>query len=188
MRYCRSIIRPCHICRFGQSKSISSGYLLSTSVPVEALSVRSVVVKGITRYWGFLLFAILIMAWWSSAVGPPVLLALSLVSTFYFLFRAPVWCGAVNRDETLCRKNASGLLMGCSYRQHKWQKLKGTVARHGWRQLNRGLWVSRFHVDCGDCVQGGRGRRRVAARTTRCRGRLHGGALGARQRRRDHRS
>ncbi len=82
------------------------------------------------------------MAWWSSAVGPPVLLALSLVSTFYFLFRAPVWCGAVNRDETLCRKNASGLLMGCSYRQHKWQKLKGTVARHGWRQLNRGLWVS----------------------------------------------
>jgi uncharacterized protein YjeT (DUF2065 family) len=67
---------------------------------------------------------------------------LSLFVTAFFLFQAPVWCCAVNRDGTLCRNNSSGLLLGCSKRQHKWQKLKMTLVPHAWRQMNRGLWVA----------------------------------------------
>lgn len=98
--------------------------------------------KGLTRYWGYLAFVVLITAWWSRDIGPGVLIMLSLLVTLYFLFMTPAWCCAVNRDGTLCRRNASGLLLGCSYRQHKWQKLKMTIVPHAWRQLNRGLWVS----------------------------------------------
>ncbi|MEV5965308.1 hypothetical protein AB0L70_26300 [Kribbella sp. NPDC051952] len=32
--------------------------------------------------------------------------------------------------------------MGCSYRQHKWQKLKLAFVPRRWRELNKGLWVS----------------------------------------------
>jgi hypothetical protein len=70
------------------------------------------------------------------------LIVLSLLVTAFFLFQAPVWCCAVNRDGTLCRNNSSGLLLGCSKRQHKLQKLKMTFVPHAWRQMNRGLWAS----------------------------------------------
>ena len=30
--------------------------------------------------------------------------------------------------------------MGCSYRQHKWQRTRMTVVPHAWRRLNDGLW------------------------------------------------
>ncbi len=98
--------------------------------------------KGWRRYWGYLVFAALIAAWPSPEIGPPVLIVLSLLVTVFFLFRAPVWCCAVNRDGTLCRNNSYGLLLGCSKRQHKWQKVKMTVVPHAWKQLNRGLWAS----------------------------------------------
>ena len=98
--------------------------------------------KRLWRYWGYLLFAVLVTAWWSRDVGPPALIALSVATGFYFFFRAPVWCGAITREGQLCRKNASGVLMGCGYRQHKWQKLKMTIVPHAWRELNRGLWAT----------------------------------------------
>jgi len=98
--------------------------------------------RDIGRYWGYLVFILLITAWWTRAVGPVVLIVLSLVSTAFFLFQAPVWCCAINRDNTLCRNNSSGLLLGCSKRQHKWQKLKMTFVPRSWRQMNRGLWAS----------------------------------------------
>jgi uncharacterized protein YjeT (DUF2065 family) len=98
--------------------------------------------KGFSRYWGYLAFIILVTAWWSRSVGPVALIVLSLLVTAYFLFQAPVWCGAVNRDETLCRNNSGGLLLGCSKRQHKWQKLQMAVVPHAWRRMNRGLWTS----------------------------------------------
>ncbi|RMI29400.1 hypothetical protein [Streptomyces triticirhizae] len=56
--------------------------------------------------------------------------------------QAPFWCCAVNRDGTLCRKNSTGILMGCGIRQHKWQKMRMAMIPHGWRTLNRGLWAS----------------------------------------------
>ncbi len=98
--------------------------------------------KGLARYWGYIVLAVLLTAWWTTKVGPAILVVLSLLVTFYFLFQAPIWCGAVNRDQTLCRRNASGLLLGCSYRQHKWQKLQMTVVPPAWRKLTRGLWAS----------------------------------------------
>lgn len=100
------------------------------------------IVKGIKRYWGYLVLAVLFTAWWTTQTGPTVLILLSIAVSIYFLFSAPVWCGAVTRDGTLCRRNASGLLMGCSLRQHKWQKLKMAIVPNAWRQLNRGLWAS----------------------------------------------
>jgi len=110
---------------------------LAASTPLQFVAV-----KGFSRYWGYIALAILLTAWWTTNVGPAVLIGLSLLVTLYFLFQAPIWCGAVNRDQTLCRRNASGLLLGCSYRQHKWQKLKMTVVPPMWRRLNRGLWAS----------------------------------------------
>ncbi|MFI7641592.1 hypothetical protein [Nonomuraea sp. NPDC049400] len=93
------------------------------------------------KYWGYLLFVIVITAWLTQALGPVGLIALSALTALFFLFRAPVWCGAVTREGDFCRKNARGLLMGCSYQQHKWQKLKLAVVPPKWRQLNKGLWV-----------------------------------------------
>ncbi|GAA0952967.1 hypothetical protein [Nonomuraea longicatena] len=93
------------------------------------------------KYWGYLLFVVLITAWLTSALGPAGLVALSALTTVFFLFRVPVWCGALTREREFCRRNARGLLMGCSYQQHKWQKLKLAVVPPKWRQLNRGLWV-----------------------------------------------
>lgn len=98
--------------------------------------------KGATKYWGYLLLAVTIGLWFSRSAGPWILIALSAVTTAYFLFGAPIWCGAENRDGTLCRRNATGILMGCSFRQHKWQKLKMAFVPRLWTQLNRGLWVS----------------------------------------------
>ncbi len=94
------------------------------------------------RYWGYVLLVGLVAAWSSPRFGPSLVIVLSLVVTLFFLFRAPVWCCAVNRDGTLCRNNSYGLLLGCSKRQHKWQKIRMTVLPHAWKQLNRGLWVS----------------------------------------------
>lgn len=71
-----------------------------------------------------------------------MIVIVSAAVTFYFLFQAPVWCGAVTRDEALCRRNAAGLLMGCSLRQHKWQRIRMAFVPHGWRRLNRGLWTN----------------------------------------------
>ena len=63
------------------------------------------------------------------------LIALSTAATAYFLFQVPNWCGAVNRNGTLCRDNSSGLLIGCYRRQHKWQKIKPTFVSQYWRRL-----------------------------------------------------
>ncbi|WP_433213288.1 hypothetical protein ACQP00_01715 [Dactylosporangium sp. CS-047395] len=98
--------------------------------------------KGFGKYWGYIALILLLTAWWTTKIGPGVLIVLSVAVTLYFLFQAPIWCGAITRDETLCRRNASGLLLGCSYRQHKWQKLKMAVVPPMWRRLNQGLWTS----------------------------------------------
>lgn len=105
----------------------------------ELLPVASPAMKGFGKYWGWAVFAVLIVAWLTSDFGPGVLLALSAASMAYFFFNAPAWCGAVGRDGS-CRNNSKGVLMGCHLRQHKWQKLKMVVIRHRWRQLARELF------------------------------------------------
>jgi hypothetical protein len=67
---------------------------------------------------------------------------MSTIVTLYFLFMAPLWCGATTRNSTLCRNNSSGLLMGCHLREHKWQKIKFLFVPRLWDRLNRGLWIS----------------------------------------------
>lgn len=114
---------------------------------VDSLTMRTCThtigeMKAVRRYWGYLGFVILVLAWIGGEVQAIILLGLSIVVILYFLFDVPVWCGAVNRDGTLCRRNSSGLLMGCAFRQHKWQRLKMTVVPHTWREINRGLWAS----------------------------------------------
>ena len=85
--------------------------------------------KVFRAYWGYLAIAALIVSWGKGA-APLLILALSLAVFVYAGFQAPAWCGAVNRNgTTFCRENASGLLMGCYRRHHRWQKLKMIVLR-----------------------------------------------------------
>ncbi|GHB18614.1 hypothetical protein GCM10010306_008600 [Streptomyces umbrinus] len=50
-------------------------------------------------------------------------------------------CGApVRRLEDGCRNNASGLLLGCHIRQHRWQKLKPLIVRRHVREFCSGLF------------------------------------------------
>lgn len=84
--------------------------------------------RALRAYWGYLAATILIVAW-SQTWAPLLLGVLSLVVVGYVMFQAPGWCHAVNRDGTYCRNNAYGILLGCSRRQHRWQKAKMIVAR-----------------------------------------------------------
>jgi hypothetical protein len=104
-----------------------------------SLQVRSGFMKGLGKYWGWAVFAVLLVGWVTSDLGPGALLALSALSAVYFFFRAPAWCGALGRDGA-CRNNSKGVLMGCHLNQHKWQKLKMVVVRERWRQLARELF------------------------------------------------
>ncbi|GGX83382.1 hypothetical protein [Streptomyces fructofermentans] len=96
--------------------------------------------RAIWAYWGYLAAAALIVAWGRGA-ATGVILVLSLAVFAYAAFQTPVWCGAVNRGGgTYCRRNASGILMGCSLRQHRWQKIKLIVLRSKAGDVSRALF------------------------------------------------
>ena len=78
----------------------------------------------LTRYWGYLALVIAALGFFLHSLGFAVILVLSLAAFGYFLLQAPVWCCAVTRKSELCRKNSHGLLLGCSIRQHKWQRMR----------------------------------------------------------------
>ncbi|MFF0033528.1 hypothetical protein ACFYS7_36265 [Streptomyces avermitilis] len=59
--------------------------------------------KGFGKYWGWIVFAVLITGWLTFDLGPVALLVLSGVSAFYFFFNVPVWCGAEGRGGS-CRQ------------------------------------------------------------------------------------
>jgi hypothetical protein len=93
-------------------------------------------------YWGYAALAVAIFGLVRGVVLVGSII-LAVASFGYFVFWIPVWCGAANRQTgTFCRNNSHGLMMGCSLRQHKWQKFKGLWYRGRWRKLNEGLWVS----------------------------------------------
>ena len=69
------------------------------------------------------------------SLGFAVVLILALAALGYFLVQAPVWCCAITRDGLLCRKNSHGLLLGCSIRQHRWQRMKQTFTPTGGRAV-----------------------------------------------------
>jgi hypothetical protein len=98
-------------------------------------------VGRLLRNWGLLAMALLVIGW-LERFSWPVLIVLSLLSASYVLFGLPLWCGAITRENKLCRRNSTGLLMGCSLRQHKWQRVKMLLIPRMWRKLNKGLWIS----------------------------------------------
>ena len=70
-----------------------------------------------------------ILVWiWVKPVDPAVRAYVSLTYVLFLLLAAPVWCGAENRKGGYCRNNATGLLLGCHLRYHRWQKV--TSAMH----------------------------------------------------------
>lgn len=92
------------------------------------------------RYWGYV-GVIVVAVLWSQSVGPQILIVMSALVSLYFMFQVPLWCGAETRKHQMCRRNAYGVLMGCSYRQHRWQKLKMVFVPAAWKRLNHGLWT-----------------------------------------------
>lgn len=95
--------------------------------------------RGFGKYWGWVVFAVLVAGWLTLDFGPVVLVVLSGVSAFYFFFNVPVWCGAAGRGGA-CRHNSHGVLMGCHLRQHKWQKLKMIFWTARWARLRQELF------------------------------------------------
>ncbi|MFF7123813.1 hypothetical protein [Streptomyces sp. NPDC008240] len=96
---------------------------------------------GIGQWWGVLAGALLIAAWINRAAGPAVIVLLSAAVLLWSFFQAPVTCGAPVRGRgDGCRNNATGLLMGCHIRQHRWQKLKMLIVRRRVREFCSGLF------------------------------------------------
>jgi hypothetical protein len=63
------------------------------------------------------------------AVGRPPL------ALIYFLFQAPLTCGAEIRGGGHCRNNSHGILLGCHLRQHKWQRFRDVFVSRKWRDV-----------------------------------------------------
>jgi hypothetical protein len=89
----------------------------------------------LTRYWGYIAVVVAIGGFVLHRIGLAVVLVLSAAALGYFLVEVPVWCGAQTRSGEHCRMNSRGLLRGCSYRQHKWQRLKQTFTPAGARAV-----------------------------------------------------
>ncbi|MFF5027593.1 hypothetical protein ACFY2J_25765 [Streptomyces collinus] len=96
---------------------------------------------GLGQWWGVLAGALLIAAWINRAAGPAVIATLSAAVFLWSFFQAPVTCGAPVRGRNDgCRNNATGLLMGCHIRQHRWQKLRMLILRRQVRDFCSGLF------------------------------------------------
>jgi hypothetical protein len=93
------------------------------------------VARLLTRYWGYLAVVIAVAGFFLHKVGLAVVIVLALAAAGYFLLQAPVWCGAETRTGEHCRRNSHGLLRGCAYRQHKWQRTKQTFTPTGARAV-----------------------------------------------------
>jgi hypothetical protein len=98
----------------------------------------SAVGRLLARYFGWVALGIALV-WWGH-FDPVVTAGLVLTAALYIGFRMPTWCGAMTRDATLCRRNANGVLMGCSYRQHRWQKLRLAIIPMAWSELWSRIW------------------------------------------------
>ncbi|MER7173013.1 hypothetical protein [Streptomyces mesophilus] len=108
---------------------------------MAASRAKSKLFGGLGQWWGVLAGALLIAAWINASAGPAVVLTLSAAVLLWSSFQAPVSCGAPVRGHADgCRNNASGVLMGCHYRQHRWQKLKMLLVRRQLRAFCSGLF------------------------------------------------
>ena len=94
------------------------------------------------RYWGYIALALAIAGWVTHVFGYAVIAVVSLLALVYFLFQAPLTCGAETREGLPCRNNSYGLLMGCHYRQHKWQRFRDVFVSRKWRDVFHDLMAS----------------------------------------------
>ncbi|BDH68635.1 hypothetical protein GA0115237_111140 [Streptomyces sp. ScaeMP-6W] len=101
---------------------------------------KPVRMKDFRKYWGWVVFAVLVLGWLTLSFGPVTLLLLSGASAFYCFFNVPLVCGAEVRNGLSCRNNCYGALMGCHLRQHRWQKFKMLFWRAQWGRLRRELF------------------------------------------------
>lgn len=100
--------------------------------------------KTLPKCWGYVLFVILVTGvyyGWLSSLGITVL---SAATVFYTMFQAPMVCAVKNSTgrSPYCRNNASGLLVGCWIRQHKWQKFKLMFIPEYWRRIGREFYTN----------------------------------------------
>lgn len=99
--------------------------------------------KGRQRYLGYVILgSSLYIAWFKIGFNPGLVAALSVLTVLFGLFLAPVPCGAHNRDGTLCRENAKGILRGCWRQQHKWQNAKMLIERQSWARFGNNVFRS----------------------------------------------
>lgn len=59
-------------------------------------------------------------------------------AALYFLFGAPVPCGAPTRDHDGCRNNSYGIVRGCRIRQHRWRNVTAMIHKK-WGQAFAGM-------------------------------------------------
>jgi hypothetical protein len=82
-------------------------------------------------YWGYLAIILAIFGYFEHAIGLVVVLVLALAAFGYFLIQAPLWCGAEIRGGGFCRNNSYDILIGCHFRQHKWQLVRQVFKLQG---------------------------------------------------------
>lgn len=100
---------------------------------------RSRLVRLLRPFFGWL--GLVVVVWGLTHSWPAGLLVVgSVILLLYFLFGTPTWCGAPIREEgQTCRNNAYGVLRGCHFRQHRWQKV--TMAVHLDPRLGRAMFA-----------------------------------------------
>ena len=104
----------------------------------SSLLSRRWVERELSRRGGWIGIAVLILVLVNVGWSNPATVAIVVLATLlHFLLWTPVYCGAETRDETACRNNARGLLMGCHLQEHQWQKMKMAIHVHAWRKLAR---------------------------------------------------
>jgi hypothetical protein len=98
--------------------------------------------KLLRLYWGYIALALAIAGWATHAIGYAVIAAISLMALVYFLFQAPLTCGAEIRGGRSCRNNSHGPIVGCRIRQHKWQRVRDIFVSRKWRDVFHDLTQS----------------------------------------------
>lgn len=92
----------------------------------------------------------IIMALGLGGLGVTPNVVMTLLVIVWSLFAAPTWCGALNRkrgaEVDYCRNNASGLLLGCRIRQHKFQRFTRAWWTSSWHDRTRGMWTGAHEV------------------------------------------
>ncbi|WP_027927534.1 hypothetical protein [Amycolatopsis benzoatilytica] len=115
------------------------------------------------RYFGYLLLPIIVYGWTSGNMSAAFILIASSLTILYALFAVPAWCMATTRDGLACRRNSHGLLLGCSLREHKWQKLKMSFRASKWGELFGKFWSNTANAAAAVSAMAGTGSALVAA-------------------------